>query len=1042
MSYSNNVDWENPRVFERNKMLGHVMLHPYDDQTQAIVGDKLSSWQISLNGDWHFKLVDKPKSTPEGFYSPSFSVANWDTIKVPSNWQLEGYDRPIYTNVQYPFTPDYPRVPEDNPTGLYRTIFTIPDDWDGRQVFINFGGVNSAFYLWVNGEQVGYSQDSMLPAEFNITPYLTKGENILAAQVFRWSDGSYLEDQDQWWLSGIFRDVYLYSTPPAYIQDYFVKTWFDEHYKDAVLDLEVRLQNSQRFVSDEMRVEIKLFDQENQPVLTDTVEVKVDGIRPEMAKLISIKTNISEPLKWSSEHPHLYRLVIILKDKHGTPSHIESSQIGFRQIDIVDGKILVNGNPVIFRGVNRHEHHDERGKYVTREDMIKEIELMKQFNINAVRCAHYPATSLWYELCDQYGIYLIDEANLETHGVSVYGPRIGEEPANNPDWTAAFVDRCSRMVLRDKNHPSILIWSLGNEAGMGPNHDAAAGWIRGYDQTRFIHYEGSIHRRNRWGKVSASVDIVSVMYPSLDYLEHLATEPGEERPLIMCEYAHSMGNSTGNLKEYWEMIDRYPRIRGGFIWDWIDQGLKQVTEDGVEWWAYGGDFGDEPNDGPFCINGLIWPDRTPHPAMWECRKIFQPVKLELIDKDAGVIRVTNKHECTDLSYLDVFWELKSDGEVLQSGQLVSISTPAGQSEEVRVPFTKPVLKPGAEYFLYVSLRLKQDTCWGEQGHEVAWEQFALEYAVPQNSVLSLMEMPAVLVSESTDAILVEGSEFSLAFSKKMGQITAFTYQGQELLKTGPLVNIWRAPTDNDVPNLGRQWYEAGYNKLVLDNIVTGFTQAQHGHVRIKVSASASSNEGQTKLAYQYIYDIYGSGDIVLETTVEPSLGLPTLPRIGLQMNVPGEFDTMTWYGRGPQENYWDRKTGYPVDIYQGSVDDQYVPYIVPQENGNKTDVRWVSLTNQHGVGLLVAGQSLFETSAHFYTTEDFVKARHTHELTRREDITFNVDHRQTGLGGGSCGPKTLSKYQVKPEKVSFTVRLRPLGQQDNPVELSKQVIYK
>lgn len=1037
----NRVDWENPRIFERNKMPGHVPLLPYLDQEQAVTREKKSPWYKLLNGKWSFTLVGSPEEAPKSFYASDYDDTQWERINVPGHWQLQGYDRPIYTNVQFPFTPDYPRVPQDNPTGLYRTSFTVDSSWEGRRVFIGFGGVDSAFYLWINGHMVGYSQDSRLPAEFDITPYVTYGKNTLAAKVMRWSDGTYLEDQDMWWLSGIYRDVYLYSTPAVYLQDYFVKTIFDQDYKDASFMVEVKLHNSENQVQAAYSLEGILYDPYGEKLELSGLRLKDIELRPEQSKVVVLNTKVTKPLKWSAEKPRLYTLVLMLKDDQGTPIHIESSAVGFRQVEVKNGRILVNGIPVVFRGVNRHDHHDQFGKYVPREDMIKEIKLMKQFNINAVRCAHYPNDPVWYDLCDQYGIYLMDEANIETHGIAKIGPGPADDPANSVEWTGAFVDRISRMVLRDKNHPAVIIWSLGNEAGFGPNHESAAGWIHGYDPTRLIHYEGALRRRKPDGKVAVCLDMISTMYPSLEFLQQLATEPGEERPVIMCEYAHSMGNSTGNLVEYWEIIEKYPRLVGGFIWDWIDQGLRKVTEDGEEWWAYGGDFGDEPNDGPFCINGLIWPDRTPHPAMWECKKVFQPLRIELVDQAEGMIHVTNLHECTDLGMFDIMWELKADGQALQSGCLVPLMTAPQSCEQVRVPFTKPLIKPGTEYFLSISFCLNEDTLWADKGHEVAWEQFKLDYSIPI-SPISLSDTALQLtVKENDENFEIIGSEFTIVFQRKYGRISRFSFKGQELLESGPQVNIWRAPTDNDVPRLARQWYEVGYDRLELVNVTTELAVVEPARAQIVVTAEAKAIDNTASFIYHYAYNIYGTGDVKIETTVIPKLNMPSLPRIGLQMTVPKQFQTMTWYGRGPQENYWDRKAGYPVDIYKSSVKELYVPYIVPQENGNRTDVRWVALTNADNEGLLVVGQSLLEASAHFYAVEDFAKARHPYELKERDYITFNVDYRQTGLGGGSCGPMTLPKYQVKPERVSFTICIHPLTQEDNPIHLGKQVIY-
>lgn len=1032
-------EWENPKVFEVGKVVGHVPLFPYADLETAKVKSDESPWYRLLNGKWDFLLVDAPDQTPADFFLPEYDTTGWHKINVPGNWQMQGFDRPIYTNIVYPFNVGYPHVPKENPTGLYRTTFELDPNWLGRRIFLGFGGVDSAFYLWVNGTLVGYSEDSRLPAEFDVTDYVQPGRNTVALQVMRWSDATYVEDQDMWWLSGIHRDVYLYSTPPVYIQDYFIKTFLDEKYCDAVLEVDVKITNTFWEALEGFKIAGYLYDKQGNAVAVDNFLIENLKIAPARNTMVQLKGKVVNPEKWSAEKPNLYTLVLVLQDQNGRELHIESSRVGFRKIEVKNGQILVNGNPVIFCGVNRHEHHDEFGKYVPLEDMLKEIKLLKRFNFNAVRCSHYPNDPKWYDLCDQYGIYLIDEANIETHGIASFGPGPADDPANSPDWTAVFLDRCSRMVLRDKNHPSILIWSLGNEAGFGPNHEAAAGWIHGYDPTRLVHYEGALWRR-RNGKVVPCLDVISTMYPSLELLEFLATEPGEERPVIMCEFAHSMGNSTGNLVEYWEMIHKHQRLAGGFIWDWIDQGIKQYTEDGEPWWAYGGDFGDQPNDGPFCLNGLIWPDRTPHPAMWECRKVFQPIKVKLINHEEGIIEVTNLHECTDLQEYDVFWELKADGQIIQSGQLKPINLAPRKTRTINIPVTKPTLNAGTEYFLYVSFRLSKDTMWAAKGHEVAWEQFKLNYVVPANPIINLNELPELEVRENEHQIAVHGERFIVTFDRKRGQISSFIYDDRELITAGPHVNIWRAPTDNDAPFAARLWYEAGYDRLKLSEVDTRLISVQPQQVQIEITAVATATTGKAKFTYHYLYKVYGSGDVVLTTTVEPGdLSLPFLPRIGLQMNVPGQYGIMSWFGRGPHESYWDRKAGCPIDLYRGLVKDQYVPYIRPQENGNKTDVRWLTLTDESNTGLLIVGQSLLETSAHFFTTEDLTKARHTYELKPRDYITLNVDYHQMGLGGNSCGPLTLPQYHVQPEKVSFTIRLRPITAADDPVCLSKFV---
>lgn len=1032
-------DWENPRVVERNKEPAHATLIPYDDEKKAFKGNRSnSSWFASLNGEWKFRLVKNPKNVPKNFFKSDFNVDNWDAIIVPSNWQMLGYDKPIYTNVQYPFPADPPRVPhDDNPTGLYRRDFEIPESWNNKQIFLVFDGVDSAFYVWVNGKLVGYSEDSRLPAEFNITPYIHAGRNVLAVQVYRWSDGSYLEDQDMFRLSGIYRDVYLFSTPNIHIRDFFILTDLDNEYCDAVLKVRAKVKNYSNRSVDECVLEINLLDANGEIVFEKPVSQKIKDLKAKNEVAVELTQEIHNPNKWSSEQPYLYTLLMKITDAFGKILEVESCKVGFRKVEAKDGRILINGVPVYFKGVNRHEHDGIRGHAVTVESMIRDIKLMKQFNFNAVRTSHYPNHPLWYDLCDEYGIYVIDEANLECHGLANIGEQSYRiEPANDPEWLTAFMQRCIRMVERDKNHPSIIMWSLGNESGYGPNHDAAAGWIRSYDPSRLIHYEGTIHKH---GKVSASVDVISVMYPSLEKLAALAEDPNETRPIIMCEYAHSMGNSTGNLKEYWETILSHKRLCGGFIWDWVDQGIERKTEAGKRYWAYGGDFGDVPNDGNFCINGLVWPDRTPHPAMWECKKIFQPIKIEPVDLNSGKIEIINEYDFSNLSGLDIEWELIADDEILQKGQLPRLDIPPKNRETIIIPYVMPPLKPETEYWLMLRFRLSKSTSWAPKGHEVAWEQFKMPFIVPSSSVINVQNMTALRLDETETQIIIIGAGFKIIFSKETGKITSFKYNGSELIKNGPVLNVWRAPTDNDVPRLAPKWRSFGLDrvehKVKSVKAIRGNLQV----VQVFVNTLVRAPDVPEGFDCQYAYTIFGTGDVIVELDITPSLKISSLPRIGLQMSLPDKCNDFTWYGRGPHENYCDRKEGAPVGIYKGKVSEQYVPYIKPQENGNKTDVRWASLTDGRRAGLLVVGMPLMEVNVQYYTSEDLEKAKHTFELNRRKEIILNIDYKQSGLGGGSCGPDTLPKYLVLPEPVHFCVRLRPLSPQDpSAKELSKQ----
>ncbi len=1074
-------EWEDPRITGINKEPAHATLMPYPDEETALrCAREESPWFMTLNGVWKFKLYENPYVVPGDFYKPEYNADDWDDVEVPSNWQILGYDKPIYVNFRYPFKADPPYVPHDwNPTGLYRRKFTIPKDWIGRQIFLVFEGVDSAFYVWVNGWKIGYSEDSRLPAEFNITRYVRHGENLIAVEVLRWSDGSYLEDQDMWRLSGIFRDVYIYCTPNLHIRDFFVRTLFDEKYEDAVLKVTVKVKNYSDTKSTPHTLEVKLLDGDGVPVFSDPVIKPIEEINPKSETVIEIEKKVFKPRKWSAEDPYLYTMLLTVRDYDGRVIEVESCRVGFRQIEIKDGRILLNGIPIYLKGVNRHEHDDVRGHAVTVESMEKDIILMKRFNFNAVRTSHYPNHPVWYDLCDKYGIYVIDEANIECHGLVGFSRIIWEiekhtgkswneflrelheklkgeawkevieeiskkipryvEPAHDPEWLHAFMERFTRMVERDKNHPCVIIWSLGNESGYGPNHDALAGWVHGYDPTRPVHYEGTIHTREK--KISRSVDIISVMYPSLDRLIQLAEDPEEDRPIIMCEYAHSMGNSTGNLKEYWDVIRRYKRLCGGFIWDWVDQGLKK-TKDEVEYWAYGGDFGDEPNDGNFCINGLVWPNREPHPAIWECKKIQQPVEAEEVDLSKGLIRIYNRYDFTDLSILDISWELTEDGAIIQEGTLPKLYTPPHECETVTIPFKVPEkLKPGAEYHLVVRYRLSRDTLWAEKGYEVGWSQFRLQLDTPPRPEVRTDEMPFLNIEETDDEITIYGERFKLTFDKDVGCISSLIYEGVNLIKDGPRLNVWRAPTDNDAPRLAPLWRRAGLDRLkhIVEEIKAERISDQS--IRVVIKSSIRTPEDDERFTCIYDYRIYGSGDIIVEVNVNPKEGLPPhLPRIGIQLTIPRGFEKILWFGRGPHENYCDRKEGALIGIYSSTVDEQHVPYIRPQENGNKTDVRWVALLDSLGFGLLAVGMPLIEFSAHHYTVEDLEKAKHTFELKRREDIILNLDYMQSGLGGGSCGPDTLPQYLVKSEPVKFKIRLRPVSPDEPLIELSRQRI--
>jgi beta-galactosidase/beta-glucuronidase len=735
---------------------------------------------------------------------------------------------------------------------------------------------------------------------------------------------------------------------------------------------------------------------------------------------------VAAPRKWTAETPYLYQLLLTLRDSSGQTLEVLTSKVGFRKVEIKQGKFCINGTPIYLRGVNRHEHDPVDGHAVSRGSMVQDILLMKQFNINAVRTCHYPDDPLWYDLCDEYGLYILNEANLESHGV-------WDLPSKDPQWANAFLERAIRMAERDKNHACVVIWSLGNEAGYGPNHAAMASWIKEYDTTRPIHYESVL----RYPTLpTAPVDMVSTMYPTIERLIELGTNPNDTRPVVMCEYAHAMGNSVGNLKEYWDAIESHDRLIGGFIWDWVDQGLEQVTPEGVKWYAYGGDFGDNPNDSNFCINGLIAPDRQVHPALYEYKKVIQPVRVEAVDALAGNFMVSNKNFFVDLSYLDIAWKLEADGIVLQSGKLPDLLTPPGKNTLLRVPFSQPELQPGTEYWISLHFSLKNNTTWAPAGHEVAWEQYKLPFAVPEPAHIPAGEMPTVnLTQTKTESVITgemgDGETFRVVFNKKTGMLTSYQIQGRELLLKGPAFKGWRAPTDNDLTQWGEQkaaikWREAGLDRLQHIIRDVQVTQDAQQEVKIVVKAYSCAPDIEEGFDLTYTYHIHGSGDLLIQTDIQPDEKMPPLPRLGLQLTLPEGFDQYTWYGRGPHENYIDRNQCAPVGVYSSSVAEQYHPYVLPQETGNKTEVRWAALTNAEGYGLMAVGMPTLETTALHYTAEDLAAARHTHELTPRPEVILNLDWKTTGLGGNSCGPGTLPQYRIFPEPVSFSLCLKPV----------------
>jgi beta-galactosidase len=1010
-------DWENPKVFGINKEPAHCTLIPYEDHKQAI-RDKAdrSPFYKSLNGNWKFNWVRKVADQSKDFFKPGTDVNHWPEIPVPSNWQLHGYGIPIYVNIPYPFPPNPPLIPHEySPVGSYRRDFIVPGKWREGQVFIHFAGVKSAFYLWINGKKVGYSQGSMTPAEFNISNYITPGKNVLAVEVYRWSDGSYLECQDMWRLSGIYRDVFLFATPNLHLRDFWVKSDLDKNYRNATLMLEPVLRNYGKKKSAGHFLEVFLYDRNGRLVTGKPImKQKIAALQAGTEKTYSLKASIPNPHKWTAETPYLYNVVLSLRDKQNRIVEVEGCRFGFRKIEMKGGQLLVNGKAILIKGVNRHEHDPDFGRAVPFQRMVKDIQLLKQNNINAVRSSHYPDHPDWLDLCDRHGLYLIDEANIESHGMG-YKPE--RTLGNNPMWKEAHLDRGISMVERDKNHASVIIWSMGNEGGDGVNFEALSQWIHQRDTSRPVHYERALERKH--------VDIVSPMYARIPkIIEYAKKAEKQKRPLILCEYAHAMGNSVGNLKEYWDAIEKYKYLQGGFIWDFIDQGLRKKTTDGQEFFAYGGDYGDIPNDGNFCCNGIVQPDRTPNPSLYEVKKVYQYVKVHADNLKKGNIKIFNGYDFVDLSFMDISWELTENGRQLQQGALKPIKLESGQTEKVTVPFKQPKLKPGCEYFLSITFSLAKNTSWARKGHVVAWEQFKVPFDVPNEAAIDVASLPELKVKDNGQALIIKGKGFSVQVGAKSGLIEKWQVGERSLLLEPLTPNFWRVPTDNDIGNRmpKRQgiWRSAGMERTEATVLVQ---QTKPGLVRLVAKSYLLAGNSP----FETVYTIYGDGEIEIEVSVAVQKNLPNLPRFGMQTRLPGAFSQVRWFGRGPHETYWDRQTGAKVGLYRSDIENQIHRYVRPQENGNKTGVRWIALYAKDGSGIMAKGQPLLFASAWPFSMRDLERGSHVYEPKRRDFVTLNLDFKQMGVGGdNSWGARPHTQYTLPPKTYKYQFRLKYL----------------
>jgi beta-galactosidase len=1037
----------------------------YASGAQAVTFDQASSPLVrSLNGQWKFAWVAKPADRIADFWKPDFDDAAWKTIPVPSNVEIQGYGIPIYTNISYPWkNPQPPLPPTDyNPVSAYRTHFQVPAGWADREVFVTFDGVNSYFELWLNGRKLGFSKDSRTPATFRLTPYLKSGDNLLAAEVIRWCDGSYLEDQDFWRLSGIFRDVTLWAAPVAHIRDFVVRTDLDAAQRNATLALSVELRNDAAQPIG-LALSATLLDPAGTTVFADA-PVGRATLDAQTAQTLTFSRLVTTPELWSAETPNLYTLLLTTTNTDGQVQEVVPCRVGFRSVAIRDGQLLVNGQPVLFRGVNRHEWDPDLGQVMTRERMIQDIRLMKQNNINAVRTCHYPNTPEWYALCDAYGLYVIDEANIESHGI---GYAEDATLSNKPSWAGAHLDRTVRMFERDKNHPCIISWSLGNEAGFGDNFRATYAWLKAHDNTRTVQYEG-----DRSFSVS---DIVCPMYAPPETVRNYAALP-RTKPFIQVEYAHAMGNSSGDFWAYWRPIyDGAKHLQGGFIWDWVDQGLRTPVPASKKieqlenaralpldpklgtFFAYGGTFGPAgtASDGNFCANGLVSADRTPHPGLAEVKKAYQPIQLRAADLAAGRVEIANWGEFRAVQdWLATDWRIVADGKVLQQGNLADLALAPREKKTVAIPFAPIAPAPATEYFLELSFKLKTDTPWAPAGHEVAWEQFKLPIAAPAVLAASA-PLPPLQLDRQPGSIVVRGPGFAAAVDAKSGLLVSLKSGDTELL-AGPLgPDFWRAPVDNDRGNrmvdntpAKNTWTPGGtgiWRKAHETFTPTEVEVAQPEPGRIVVTAAGPLTAPRSE--YRVVWTFLGSGDVLVESSwvPEPYLAVAEPPRFGMQTTLRAGFDRLTWFGKGPQETYWDRQDAR-VGLYSGRVRDQYFDYIKPQETGNKESVRWLALTDERGVGLLAIGQPLLSANALHHTADDLFCGTqqenfYRYQLPERDTVTLNLDLHQRGLGGDdSWGAMPHSQFRLTTWPMTYSYRLHPLRGGEDLGGLAKQPV--
>ncbi len=1077
--------WQNPELTSLNKLPPRATFTHFATAKQALARDPDNSpWILPLNGQWQFRLEASPEDALAILTPASTPSPEWGSIIVPGNLQTQGYGKPHYTNVQMPWPHEPPHVPSENPTGVYRRTFSVPAAWSGKRIAIHFGGATNVLAVYLNGVAIGLSKDSCLPAEFDLTPAIRHDrENELVALTLKWSDATFIEDQDQWWLTGLHREVFLFATPKTFIRDIHARPVLSADLASATLDVAVLIGLADAGPTPKgVSAEVRLLD----PKGRDVFKKPLSAVHQVAEKRwcnnplhlrIDLSSAVARPQLWSHESPALYTLLVTLKTPDGD-SHT-ATRIGFRRVEIRDRDLLINGKRVLIHGVNRHDHHPDHGKAVPYETLVRDVTLMKQFNFNAVRASHYPNDPRWLDLCDEHGLYVIDEANAESHDFH-------NTLCHDPRYATAWLDRVMRMVVRDKHHPSIIFWSLGNESGYGANHAAAAGWVREYDPSRPLHYEGAISKGQShltWAHGSAATDVICPMYSSLDELvkwsdlgaKHYSaakesTNPSGDallalgwqdhwaansphrdrraipaplhplaRPVILCEYSHAMGNSNGSLSDYFHVFKTKPGIQGGFIWEWLDHGIRQKTADGREFFAYGGDFGDTPNDANFVCDGLVSADRIPHPAMWEFKHLAQPVSVELVKNKPGRIRVANDHDFVSLARLQGRWELLLDGVTAKTGKLPKLDLAPGASKEVALPLGK--LPPGVEAHLNVTWNTVADTTYAERGHETAWSQLSLTQ-IPRNpSPRGLLreKQDSVRIEKSVGGLVLRAGDTAATFDRATATLASLRVRGAEFLARAPLVELNRAATDNDglklwtgqdAKALGR-WQKLGLVTKALQHQPGAFSHKANpdGSVTVTLSHAASGRENWKDCTHTHRYTLHPDGRLVVDNVIAfGSPDMTDLPRVGVRLDLVAGYENLAYFGRGPVENYNDRKTGSLVARYETTVTAEYVDYVMPQEHGHHTDVRWLELSTARKTkapALRITAAPLFEFNATHHTAEDLYAAKHATDLAPRAETIVYLDAAHRGLGTNSCGPDTLDRYKLTAKRHTLTYVLEP-----------------